>query len=243
MTTELKPGYWKTRNGWTAYVIGPNPFYEDAWCGIIRGAGARSWFGDGGYCEEHETSVDLVEYLGPTLPPDPGPGWRLLKKWPEPEPTIEGDECFFNGSWMYSVNWETDNGRQGILWYRRRETPEPPTPPEGWELLPDGTPGRPEYLRLWQSLHGKSPHLWASAAGINSLETRRSGEVFNGDRLWYARRIEPEPQWVPTDEYRAYAVVKGPDGNCVRVWCRVEEVERRYVMGEDVEWRDVGVQE
>lgn len=188
---ELKPGYWRRRDGAMALVIGPNPHAKDptdGWVGASVSVGmACSWDINGitEPGEELQSDLDLVEYIGPTLPP------------------------------------------------------EPPTPPEGWELLPDGTAGNPEYMRLWQRLTGGDLQVWEKATQLDRCEQRLAGEVINGCRLWYARRIEPEPVWTPTDEYRGYAVIEGLDGNCVRVYCRVEEVERKHVRGDDFKWEDV----
>jgi hypothetical protein len=62
-----------------------------------------------------------------TNKPDPGPGWRLLEKFPD-EPKLATDEGWFPGDakW-YPV--ENDNGIQlEGHWYRRRIEPVEPEP-------------------------------------------------------------------------------------------------------------------
>ena len=58
--------------------------------------------------------------------PDPGPGWRLLEKFPDEEP-MPGDECLgVSGAWGPSCQAK-DGGHQVFgIWYRRRiEAMEP----------------------------------------------------------------------------------------------------------------------
>jgi hypothetical protein len=58
--------------------------------------------------------------------PDPGPGWRLLGKFPDEDP-MPGDECFgVSGAWGPSCQAK-DGGHQVFgIWYRRRiEAVEP----------------------------------------------------------------------------------------------------------------------
>jgi hypothetical protein len=69
------------------------------------------------------TFADVVAHLAkPAI--DPGEGWRLLDK---DEPTIEGDEYYYDGSWEMACNWSSNSGRQTqSCHYRRKiETPEP----------------------------------------------------------------------------------------------------------------------
>jgi hypothetical protein len=55
--------------------------------------------------------------------PDPGPGYRLLGKFPDEEP-MPGDECFgVSGAWGPSCQAK-DGGHQVFgIWYRRRIEP------------------------------------------------------------------------------------------------------------------------
>ena len=52
--------------------------------------------------------------------PDPGPGWRLLKKFPDEDPQL-GDSVFCTGSeiWL-ELEAGFDPGQRHGLWYRRR---------------------------------------------------------------------------------------------------------------------------
>ena len=61
-----------------------------------------------------------------TEKPDPGPGWRLLEKFPDEDP-MPGDECFgVSGAWGPSCQAK-DGGHQVFgIWYRRRIEPVEP---------------------------------------------------------------------------------------------------------------------
>jgi len=58
--------------------------------------------------------------------PDPGPGWRLLKKFPDEDPQL-GDSVFCTGSeiWL-ELEAGFDPGQRHGLWYRRRIEPVEP---------------------------------------------------------------------------------------------------------------------
>jgi hypothetical protein len=68
------------------------------------------------------TFADVVAHLSkPAI--DPGEGYRLLDK---DEPTIEGDEYYYDGRWETACNWSSNSGRQApSCHYRRKIEPEP----------------------------------------------------------------------------------------------------------------------
>lgn len=233
-SVELKPGFFRQRDGGTAEVLAErngrlygidSDGYGESWdCnGVMRGAGRKDFGGN------------LAEYLGPTLPPEPGEGYRLLRKWPEVEDYFGSDDF-----WKRDVEkWERvssldhqhlNHGRQPEgIWFRRRVAPEPPTPPEGWEVLPDGTPGSPEYMRFATDEPDRGWHICCCAS--------LSGQ-YGDDHDWYARRITPEPQWTPTMDLR---LGKGSSG--VRLFTTVGmlSLQQRWTCGDEEQWRDVEV--
>ena len=58
--------------------------------------------------------------------PDPGPGWRLLERFPDEEPQL-GDSVFCTGSeiWL-ELEAPFEPGQRHGLWYRRRIEPVEP---------------------------------------------------------------------------------------------------------------------
>lgn len=72
---EVKPGYWKTRDGKTAYVIGRRVILSSVnwpWLGEVAspdGDNTQSWT-DKGYAgpDTHKGPQDLVEFIGENLP-------------------------------------------------------------------------------------------------------------------------------------------------------------------------------
>jgi hypothetical protein len=59
--------------------------------------------------------------------PDPGPGYRLLGKFPDEElkPGDEAFDLFCNGKWSESGNATEGEPQANATWYRRRIEPEP----------------------------------------------------------------------------------------------------------------------
>jgi len=136
MSVELKPGYWKTRDGTIAFVMGKDPFFPDReypWLGTMNNANANeSWTNSGrAYSDDEENDGDLVMYIGQTLPLDPGEGWRLLE---EGETVANGDEFYTpQESWKPHEYLVGKTKGRGILPTRRRIVPESQKPPDVWK--------------------------------------------------------------------------------------------------------------
>jgi hypothetical protein len=75
----------------------------------------------------------------PEHPPDPGEGYRILKKNP-PEDLQPGDEyepVASNGDWVESENAHTNRKQGPRIWYRRKiEVAKPPEPEYREPVLP-----------------------------------------------------------------------------------------------------------
>jgi len=73
--------------------------------------------------------------------PDPGGGYRLLKKKPEPEETIQGDEYFNGVDWHLGTSWKYCNGKQDVDYFYRRKLKEPigPSPESPWDFRDPST--------------------------------------------------------------------------------------------------------
>jgi hypothetical protein len=86
----------------------------------------KGWTEGGWACNEGLTWVNCQVYREPswyTDKPDPGPGWRLLEKFPD-EPKLGTDEAWD----CHSKEWHEpcNNGiQQDRVWYRRRIEVEP----------------------------------------------------------------------------------------------------------------------
>jgi hypothetical protein len=81
------------------------------------------WASRGGLC--HKFCQVYREPSWYTNKPDPGPGWRLLEKFPD-EPKLATDEAWSGTSWLPIAE---DNGIQrDCVWYRRRIEPVEPEP-------------------------------------------------------------------------------------------------------------------
>jgi hypothetical protein len=88
--------------------------------------------------------------------PDPGPGFRLLGKFPD-EPLAVGDEFFKGGEWHPSCLEIGDPQTHG-LWYRRRIEPVEPEPQH-------------YVLRVGDSVETPSGHLVKVASpGVEQIE-------------------------------------------------------------------------
>jgi hypothetical protein len=79
---------------------------------------ADDWFHDGSrawnFCQVYEPESWWLKR------PDPGPGWRLLGKFPDEEPK-PGDECFgVSGEWGPSCQTKPGGHQVFGVWYRRR---------------------------------------------------------------------------------------------------------------------------
>jgi hypothetical protein len=81
------------------------------------------WASRGGLC--HKFCQVYREPSWYAERPDPGPGWRLLEKFPG-EPKLATDEAWSGTSWLPIAE---DNGIQrDCVWYRRRIEPVEPEP-------------------------------------------------------------------------------------------------------------------
>jgi hypothetical protein len=83
--------------------------------------------------------------------PDPGPGWRLLDRFPDEEPK-PGDECFgVSGEWGPSCQTKGGGHQASGIWYRRRIEPVAPEPRPvltDWQCREGDTYRHPNGLRL-----------------------------------------------------------------------------------------------
>jgi len=73
---------------------------------------------------------DNFSFYRKTDVPQPGEGYRLLRKGDDPEPTIEGDEIYYPcyKEWRESHNWHVSGGRQtDDFYYRRKIEPSVPS--------------------------------------------------------------------------------------------------------------------
>ena len=86
-----------------------------------------------------------------TNKPDPGPGWRLLGKFPDEE-LKPGDECLgVYGEWEPSYKAKTGGHQVFDFWYRRRIEPVEPEPRPiltDWQCREGDTYRHPNGLRL-----------------------------------------------------------------------------------------------
>jgi hypothetical protein len=84
--------------------------------------------------------------------PDPGPGWRLLEKFPDEDPKSEDD--WFNPEskiWSPSVRACRGERQDEDIWYRRRIEPVEPEPRPiltDWQCREGDTYRHPNGLRL-----------------------------------------------------------------------------------------------
>jgi hypothetical protein len=93
----------------------------------------KGWTEGSWACNEGLRWVFCQVYREPswwTNKPDPGPGYRLLKKLPDEklEPGDEGWDVWNDGEWAESDNANYGKPQSKRIWYRRRIEPVEPEP-------------------------------------------------------------------------------------------------------------------
>jgi hypothetical protein len=161
--------------------------------------------------------------------PDPGPGYRLLGKFPD-EPREVKDDVFVGGKWL-PARWDDGKQSEGI-WYRRRIEPVEPKFAVGQTVRVVGPKGKP--AKDW----GKEMDRQIGFAGvIRSIPLIEGGGTFynlEGVGIWcfredYLEAVEPEPQHYVL---RVGDSVETPSGHLIKVVSPgVEQIEFKLKAG------------
>lgn len=120
-------------------------------------------------------------------------------------------------------------------WYRTRLAPTPPAPPEGWELLPDGTGWQDGFQRTTNFAKEWNRSSWQFEKSVGETSGHQAGNLW----VWYARRIEPEPQWVPTRRVRIVLDATYPDGSKITQIVEGVPTHRELRRGDETKWEPV----
>lgn len=116
--------------------------------------------------------------------------------------------------------------------------PEPPQPAvdvgEGWRPLEDE-----ESLRSGDQFLGPKSNTWLDVSSVIGVTVSDAREML--DCTNFRRRVEPQPEWMPTDHYQQFSSVNGVE------WTSrwqgkppiTRRIEQKWVRGTEEEWRPV----
>lgn len=161
--------------------------------------------------------------------PDPGPGYRLLGKFPD-EDLKPGDEYFdkITGRWHLSVHAKTQEQQPVENWYRRRIEPAPKFS-VGQTVRVIGPKARP--ARNWTAAMDEHIEQVYTVISVQSYPGYSSGTAdfysVKGVVDWafredYLEPVEPEPQHYVL---RVGDTVETPTGRKIKVISRTETQE------------------
>jgi hypothetical protein len=162
--------------------------------------------------------------------PDPGPGYRLLGKFPDEE-LKPGDDLWLkcNKSWTLSDNAHADRQQDESLWYRRRIDPAEPKFAVGQMVRVVGTKGKP--ARHWAE--AMDDHI-GTVCAVRFVPPRdyegmfyKIGEIAEwAFREDYLEAVEPEPVEAPNTYHYTNPgdVVHCPNGTVIVIGSKGFEV-------------------
>ena len=164
--------------------------------------------------------------------PDPGPGWRLLGKFPDEE-LKEGDEWWNGVHWGVSVRFTSGPQSEGV-WYRRRIEPIEPKFAVGQTVkvvgpkVSDAKQWDSEMARHVGTLQtikyiegfANPPEIFYGVYGIDSRTFRED----------YLEPVEPEPKHYVL---RVGDSVETPSGHKIKVISRTQTREVYSLMAGD----------
>ena len=117
--------------------------------------------------------------------PDPGEGYRILKKNP-PEDLQPGDEyepVASNGDWVESENAHTNRKQGPRIWYRRKiETPKPPEPEYREPVLPGDSGKVCEFSDDNENWHRRKLAYWIKSE-YGFVWWSESGDLYKYARI------------------------------------------------------------
>jgi hypothetical protein len=125
--------------------------------------------------------------------PDPGPGFRLLEKFP-PEAKLGTDEYWSGEGWMPAGSRDNDQAEQ--VWYRRRIEPVKPKFAVGQTVKVVGPKVKP--AKDWGKEMDRHVGLAGVIRSIPILEGEGTFYNLEGIGIWcfredYLEAVEPEP--------------------------------------------------
>jgi hypothetical protein len=165
--------------------------------------------------------------------PDPGPGFRLLEKFPDEEPK-PGDECFgVSGAWGPSCQTKAGGHQVFGMWYRRRIEPVGPKFAVGQMVRLVGPKVKP--ARNWTAAMDEHIEQVYTVISVQRYPSHPSGTAdfysVKGVVEWafredYLEPVEPEPKHYVL---RVGDSVETPSGHRIEIVSR-GETQRTYAL-------------
>jgi hypothetical protein len=163
------------------------------------------------YCQVHREPSWYTER------PDPGPGYRLLEKFPDEE-LKPGDECFgVSGVWGPSCQTKPGGHQVFGIWYRRRIEPVEPKFAVGQMVRVVGPKGSD--TKQWSE--GMNKHLGMESA-VSNRESKEAGWfyelgcsatwAFREDYLEAVEPVESKPVLIRRRAVEIGDEIKLPNG-------------------------------